>query len=335
MKKFLMIFILLFVLSCAVSTVATAVDTVPNGDVGVAFNKFASPEENDGLTPETPRARLGTLTDSTSTMSLLPRGGYLVAVGKTFVGVNYSIPRLAGPLTITSVWNGVDYRNPEPANNPSCAFKMAGSIALTISSDLIFDKIILFQEATQSTIHVTDGATLIVTDDVELMTEKSYHFRILADAGTTVILSAKAKEAFTLEGEGDFLDYGVENTTTTIKLTIGSFTGYVNSRGVLLDAAPIIRNTRMMLPVRFVAENLGADVGWDGVTSTATLTTDSVKIEITIGKNEAVVNGQKVALDAPAFIENNRTYLPVHFVAEKLGASVLWDAETSTATLTK
>ncbi len=122
--------------------------------------------------------------------------------------------------------------------------------------------------------------------------------------------------------------------TIEIKMTIGENVGYVNGEAKELDAAPIIRGNRTMLPVRFVAENLGAAVTWDGETSTATLTTDAVEIKITIGKTSATVNGEEKALDAPAFIENSRTYLPVRFVAENLGATVTWDGETSTATIT-
>ena len=122
--------------------------------------------------------------------------------------------------------------------------------------------------------------------------------------------------------------------TVEIKMTIGENVGYVNGEAKALDAAPIIRGNRTMLPVRFVAENLSAAVAWDPTTSTAVLTTDSVTIEITIGASTAKVNGEDVALDAPAFIENNRTYLPVRFVAENLGATVAWDGATSTATIT-
>lgn len=119
-----------------------------------------------------------------------------------------------------------------------------------------------------------------------------------------------------------------------IKMTIGENVGYVNGVANELDAAPIIRGNRTMLPVRFVAENLGAAVEWDGATSTATVKTDDVEIKIVIGKTSATVNGEAVALDAPAFIENNRTYMPVRFVAENLGATVEWDGATSTATIT-
>ncbi len=125
-------------------------------------------------------------------------------------------------------------------------------------------------------------------------------------------------------------DLGVE-----VKLQIGNMTGYVNGEAKTLDAAPVIRNSRTMLPARFVAENLGATVGWDGATSTVTITTYNAEIKITIGYYMAIVNGQNVMMDTSAFIENGRTYLPVRFIAENLGAEVTWDGATSTATLTR
>ena len=127
----------------------------------------------------------------------------------------------------------------------------------------------------------------------------------------------------------------VASKAKTVSLTIGASVGYINNADFPLDAAPVIRNSRTMLPVRFVAEALGAVVGWDGATSTVTVTTDSTKLEIKIGASTAKVNGAEVTLDSPAFIEKSRTYLPVRFVAENLGATVAWDGATSTATLTK
>ncbi len=127
----------------------------------------------------------------------------------------------------------------------------------------------------------------------------------------------------------------VSTTATEIKMTIDSLTASVNGEAKTLDAAPIIRNSRTMLPVRFVAENLGATVGWDDATKTVTVKSDTVSIEIVIGANTAKVNGNVISLDSPAFIENSRTYLPVRVVAENLGATVAWDDATKTATLTK
>ena len=125
------------------------------------------------------------------------------------------------------------------------------------------------------------------------------------------------------------------NTGVTLKMTVGKTEYTVNGEVKMMDVAPIIVSSRTMLPVRYVAEALGATVVWDGDTSTATITTAGTELKITVGASEAVVNGQAVRLDSPAFIENSRTYMPVRFVAETLGATVAWDGATSTATITK
>ena len=120
-----------------------------------------------------------------------------------------------------------------------------------------------------------------------------------------------------------------------LKMTLGKTAYTLNGETKTMDVAPIIRNERTMLPVRYVAEALGAEIAWDGATSTATLKTVDTEIKITVGAKDATVNGKSVALDSPAFIENDRTYMPVRFVAETLGGTVAWDGATSTATITK
>ena len=126
------------------------------------------------------------------------------------------------------------------------------------------------------------------------------------------------------------LSAGVE-----LKMTLGKTTYTLNGEQKTMDVAPIIRNSRTMLPVRYVAEALGAEIGWDGATSTATLKTADTEIKITVGAAEAIVNGQAVKLDSPAVIVSDRSFMPVRFVAETLGGTVAWDGATSTATITK
>lgn len=50
---------------------------------------------------------------------------------------------------------------------------------------------------------------------------------------------------------------------------------------------------------------------------------------------KAYVNGEEVILDSPAFIENDRTYTPVRFIAETLGVTVDWDEATQQVIITK
>ncbi|MGN0180949.1 MAG: copper amine oxidase N-terminal domain-containing protein, partial [Candidatus Ornithomonoglobus sp.] len=52
------------------------------------------------------------------------------------------------------------------------------------------------------------------------------------------------------------------------------------------------------------------------------------------GKNEAFVNDRKVELEAAAEITGDRTFVPLHFVMESLGAQVDWDGDTYTVSIT-
>ncbi|MEZ4812283.1 MAG: copper amine oxidase N-terminal domain-containing protein [Caldisericia bacterium] len=54
-------------------------------------------------------------------------------------------------------------------------------------------------------------------------------------------------------------------------LWIGKESAIINSQMVELDAAPIIRNGRTLVPLRVISENLGAEVAWDGQTRTVTI----------------------------------------------------------------
>ena len=308
-------------------------DGPQEGSPIVVFHDRNGSNDNDGLTPKTPKATLGTM--STHLYSMIQNGGVIVCVGDAIVTSNYTFAKTYGPVTYTSVWDGVDYRNAEPATRPACAFGVKSALSLTLHSDVIFDNIILFQLGEQNTITVKPGGCLVVTDTVQLLAKPgaNYHFKVVVEEGGTTILSKEAMQKFTIVNEGGTVaEY---KGGTELKLTIGQKVGYVNGDAKTLDAAPMIKNGRTMLPVRFVAENLGGTVGWDGATSSVTIKGDGIDIAIKVGATTAQINGKTVTLDAPAFIESSRTYLPVRVVAEAMGATVAWDGATSTATLTK
>ena len=62
---------------------------------------------------------------------------------------------------------------------------------------------------------------------------------------------------------------------TTLLLQIGNRTAVVNGEAVTMDVPAAIMNGRTMLPVRFVSEHLGADVQWEELTKTVTITVSS------------------------------------------------------------
>lgn len=49
-----------------------------------------------------------------------------------------------------------------------------------------------------------------------------------------------------------------------VKVSIGSEAGYVNGSKIQLETAPFIQDDITFVPLRFISENLGADVKWDG-----------------------------------------------------------------------
>ncbi len=139
--------------------------------------------------------------------------------------------------------------------------------------------------------------------------------------------NSKVTKSFTL--------YAKWTEAKTIVLTIGEVTATIDGETVTNDVAPVIVNERTMLPIRFIAEALGTTVEWIPETRTVTVTLDEINISIVIDEAVAMVNGEEITLDSPAFIENNRTYLPLRFVMEELGADVQWNGEERTVTIVK
>ena len=115
---------------------------------------------------------------------------------------------------------------------------------------------------------------------------------------------------------------------TVITMQIGNTNVSVNEKVFTNDVAPIIRNNRTLVPIRVVTETLGGKVDWNDATKEVTLNIDGKEIKMTIG-----VILEKYGV-APEII-NDRTYVPIRFVAEELGADVQWNEETKTVTITK
>lgn len=96
------------------------------------------------------------------------------------------------------------------------------------------------------------------------------------------------------------------------------------------DAQPYInQDNRTMVPVRFVSQQLGAEVSWDEAAQTVNITYYQLKISIPIGEKFSYVAGQKLELDTSAVIKDNRTMVPLRFVSEALGAQVLYNSDVS------
>ncbi len=111
------------------------------------------------------------------------------------------------------------------------------------------------------------------------------------------------------------------------------------------DQKAVIENDRTLIPARGAFEAMGAKVEWDGEarkvtvtnnrnTKIAVLAIDSDKMEVTTYTSLFDMTKEEVTLDVPAQIMNDRTMIPLRAVGEAMGATVGWDGETYTASIT-
>jgi hypothetical protein len=118
--------------------------------------------------------------------------------------------------------------------------------------------------------------------------------------------------------------------TTTTASVIGSSVLTVKYNGEAVtfpDAQPFIdENNRTMIPLRAVTETMGADVSWIQETQTAVIEQNGITITVPIGSDTITVTQDSsistVTMDTQAVLANDRTYVPIRYVAEALGAWV-------------
>ena len=104
------------------------------------------------------------------------------------------------------------------------------------------------------------------------------------------------------------------------------------------DVQPFFENGRTMVPFRTVAEALGAEVGYDSGTVSASL--DGTICRFAIGGDTLTVSDRAtgkvlktVPLDVSPIEKDDRTCVPVRFLAESLGLTVEWDDGAQCAVL--
>ncbi len=90
------------------------------------------------------------------------------------------------------------------------------------------------------------------------------------------------------------------------------------------DVPPVIISGRTLVPLRVIGEALGAEVLYTSNWAPIIMTKGASRVEVTLNKTKAYINGQAVTLDVPARIVSGRTMVPLRFISESLGAEVDW-----------
>ena len=104
---------------------------------------------------------------------------------------------------------------------------------------------------------------------------------------------------------------------------------YINKGIIPSDQAPIIKNSRVLVPIRVIAEQLGADVSYEAKERRVNINKDEISMTLVIGDDTIWYSDKDksgpVAIDVPAFIKNGRTMVPLRAVAELFDMNVKWD----------
>lgn len=101
------------------------------------------------------------------------------------------------------------------------------------------------------------------------------------------------------------------------------------------DVEPQNENNRILVPMRFMFEKMGADVSWDDKKAEATVKNDKHQIKFVIDKNDVIIDGETKKMDVPARIIKGKTMIPIRFLSEQLGYNVIWDEEYNAVRITK
>lgn len=99
------------------------------------------------------------------------------------------------------------------------------------------------------------------------------------------------------------------------------------------DVRPVIKEDRVYIPFRAVFETLGAEVSYDTAGNTVMAKRDNKTVSFMAGQSQYVMNGVTIQMDAETFVKDGRTFVPVRFASQALGAAVGWDNDTRTVVI--
>lgn len=94
------------------------------------------------------------------------------------------------------------------------------------------------------------------------------------------------------------------------------------------DVPPVVKAGRTLVPFRAITEALGAEVSYDPETLTVTVTKGDIEVVLTLGSTIAIVNGEEVEMDTNPELISNRTFVPIRFLSQALGANVEYDPDS-------
>ena len=246
-------------------------------------------------------------------------------------GINENYTPVYEKGTLNIYKNGTDESDPSYTGGSSSG---GGSSSSSSKNDVTVDSKAENGKITIDKDSASKGSTVTITvtpdegyeiDEIKVTDESGNEIKVTDKGNGKYTFTMPAKD---VDIKADFKAISDEEEKTVITMQIGNTDVSVNEKTITNDVAPVIVNDRTLVPIRIVTETLGGKVDWNDATKEVTLNIDGKEIKMTIG-----VILEKYGV-APMII-NDRTYVPIRFVADELGAEVQWNEETKTVTIIK
>lgn len=110
----------------------------------------------------------------------------------------------------------------------------------------------------------------------------------------------------------------------------------IGDKMTTMDTMPMVKNGTTYIPLRYLAEGIGAKVAWNKSAGQVTVMAGKDTMKFWVGKNTVDVNGKTQKIEAVSMVDSNgRTMVPLRSITELLGWDVKWNKSTGEITLTK
>jgi|GEM_PF-2690270 len=185
----------------------------------------------------------------------------------------------------------------------------------------------------------TSGTYILISNDYgktwkvisEGLTSNATHIKCALQGDSLVVFAATAAGLFRLQYP---LKEEISNIPTTvgpvgkppIKFILGEEKYSLDNKEYVMDTAPFASDGRTFVPLKYLAEALGAEINWDQTKQSISIVKDQTKVVVSINQNVILINGIQKSMDVTPIISNGRTFLPAKYIAEAFGFSSSWDA---------
>lgn len=124
-----------------------------------------------------------------------------------------------------------------------------------------------------------------------------------------------------------------EGKSEPIILTIGQQQAFIKGKAVELQQAPIVKNGTTLVPLRFIAESIGAKVDWNSKQQSITLQLSGKTIILVVNSKYATINGKPIELPTAPIVQNGTTLVPIRFISENFDMDVAYSSVNKQVTI--